>query len=282
MTRFAALLATAAVVVAAVAVVAAPVAGLAADGGPTIEQVGSPTESADSPTNESPEPPAPGARLAGIVAVHGEEVDGEMETRRFGIQVAAARSNASRAAVVADRVADLQARTTAVQDRRRALLEARENRTITRSRYEAETAALAARSRTIAEQANRTGAAAAGLAPGLLEQEGVDPAAIETLRTEARNLTGPEAAAIARSIAGSDAGRSLAGPPDARGGRPSDVPARNGSAGGSVTISIDTPEDRPADPPGRNTTGTDVPIDRDRDGDGPVTPSVPQTRGDRP
>jgi hypothetical protein len=52
--------------------------------------------------NESENETSPGAQLAGVVGVQGAEVTGSVEQRSFGLQIAAARSNASKASVVAN------------------------------------------------------------------------------------------------------------------------------------------------------------------------------------
>ena len=209
MKRIAVLLTAAAVVLAGVAVpaaVAAPVP--AVDDTPGEDAVRSQVETTGpEPSNETA---APGARLAGVVAVQGAEVDGELAGRSFGIAVARANSNASKASVVADQVSDLEARMETLRERRRTLEAARENGTISEARYRAEATALSARIAAVEGQLERTEAASSTLPDEALAERGVDRAEIRALRTEARNLSGPEVSQIAREMAGPNPGRSLA------------------------------------------------------------------------
>jgi hypothetical protein len=69
-------------------------------------------------------------------------------------------------------------------------------------------AKLHAQSRTVQRLANRTANASAGLPAETLEAKGINATAVRTLQSEAENLTGPETAAVARSIAGGNAGES--------------------------------------------------------------------------
>jgi hypothetical protein len=152
-----------------------------------------------------------------MVAVQGAEVEGELEGRTFGISIARANSDSARASVVADEVTELDSRLAELREQRRDLEAARENGNISDARYRAETAALSARTAAAEGQLNRTQAASDDLPADLLAERGVDASAIETLRTEARNLSGPETAAIARSIGGPNAGRSLSSDGNASG-----------------------------------------------------------------
>lgn len=265
MTRTAALFATLAV---AVALLAVPVAGAVADDSVAAAQVDGPD------ANETAEPPAPGARLAGVVAVHGTEVESEVQNRAFGLRVAAATSNDTRADVVAERVRALRERTATLRERRQALLEARQNGTISQARYRAEMAALAARTTALGHQLDQTEAASRGVDTDRLAERGVDAEAIDALRTDARNLTGPEVADIARSIAGRDVGGGLADRDAPPTGRP------DGETDDAVDVTLRTPTDD-ARPGNRTTTGDDrVRTDRPSTPEAPDTPERPEP-GDR-
>ncbi len=217
----------------AVLAVGGMIAALAVGLGPVAAQ--------ETPANETAEAPGPGAQLAGVVAVQGVEVRGELAERRFGHQVATARSNASRVGVVAERVEQLQAETAAIRERRQALLAARANGSIGPAAFRAEMAALAARGGTIETAAERTGSVAAGLDRERLAERGVNATAIDRLRTEARNATGPEAAAIGRSIAGNDVGRGLGPAAGPRGGPFDTPPGRNRTTEDGVSVTLETP-----------------------------------------
>lgn len=217
----------------AVAVVAAglgsvPLSGLAASGlgdGSVAAQ-----SSPDGAGNESDLPP--GALFSGSVGVQEAELGGEVATRSFGLQAAAAATNASKAGVVAASVADIQTRLTDLQQQKAALQRAHENGNISDAAYKVKIAELAARTETVRALANQTEAVAAGLPADLLERKGINVAAIQTLKQDAKELSGGEVAEIARSIAGGGPGASVAeaARPDGA-GPPADRGAGRGAAG---------------------------------------------------
>jgi hypothetical protein len=186
---------------------------------------------------------SPGERLSGVVGVQGAELEGEVERRAFGLQVARAASEDARAAVVAERVADLRERVGSLEQRTEALAAARANGSLSEGAYRARVAELAAQSRTVEALANRTGEVASGLPAEALEARGVDTAALAELRQSARNLTGPEVAALARSVAGPGVGGPMAASP----------PGVGGPTAGTTTGTPDGEGSTPGD------TATDVP-----------------------
>jgi len=191
----------------------------------------------------------PGAMFSGVVGVQGE-----VEERSFGLRIANATSNASKASVVAGEMRAIRDRLGELREEKQALQEARENGSITTNQYKARLATLNTRVQSTKRLANRTEAATRGIPEDVLREKGVNVTAIRTLRANASELAGPEVAAIARQIAGPDAGKSLgrgpggAGPPGLNG---SDVgpPNRNGSAGppadaGNQSSGKETGDDR--------------------------------------
>lgn len=231
-----------------VAGVAGPVAGVA----PTPDravQVG--TTSA--PTNASAEPAAPGAHLAGVVGVQRAEIDGELAGRSFGLQIASANSNSAKASIVADQLGDLEQQTVDLRERRQELVDARRNGTISQARFRAEMAALAARNGVVERRLDRTETTARDVPADVLESKGVNATAIQTLRGEARNVAGPDAADIARSIAGPNVGSGLAA--NASAGPPTDVP------GNSENASPEPDRGPPSDSPGASGNGDRGPSD---------------------
>lgn len=219
MNRLAALLVTATLLVVGVAGVAAlPIPN--ASGNAVQAQVDA------SGQNGTAEQASPGARLSGVVAVQGAEVEGEVERRTFGIRVARANSNATKAGMVADQVEDLRQRRAVIEERRRALVEARQNGSISQARFEAEIATLAVQNGVVRAQLNQSAAVSAGLPDDVLAAKGVNVTAIRTLRDEARDTPTNSIAGIARSIAGNDVGGGLSaagnvtvrGPPDGSNG----------------------------------------------------------------
>lgn len=176
---------------------------------------------------------APGERLVAVVGVQAAEIDGAVEERTFGIRVARAATNDSKARVVADELSEVQRRIEELEQRKETLREQRANGSITEGRYQAEVAALSARAATLQRLTNASEQTARGLPADVLQRNGVNVSAIERLRENASKLTGPEVAAIARSIAGRDVGRSVA--PSGPG--PANVTAGpgNGTAGPNAT-----------------------------------------------
>jgi len=156
------------------------------------------TEQADA--NATP----PGAQLAGVVSVQEAELDGEVQSRTFGIRVARANTDDARAAVVADQVNDSEARLTELRQRKQALNEARENGSMSEGEYRAKAAQLHAETKNVQRLAAETNETASRLPADALEQKGIDATAIKTLSQRASELSGPEVAAIARDIAGPD------------------------------------------------------------------------------
>ena len=145
---------------------------------------------------------APGERLSGVVGVGKAEIDGEVESRAFGLAVARADSDEARAALIAATVNETRERVANLSERREALREARANGSMSQGEYAARVAELAARNENVERTANETAEAAEGLPADLLESKGVNASAIEDLRENARDLSGEEVAELAREIAG--------------------------------------------------------------------------------
>ncbi|AWB28581.1 hypothetical protein HARCEL1_01155 [Halococcoides cellulosivorans] len=144
----------------------------------------------------------PGARLAGVVGMQDAEIDGIVDRRAFGLRVAAAASDDARARAVADQTDRIGERVDALEQRKAALERARENGSISDSRYSAQMAELSSELDATRNLANDTNETAAGLPEETLEANGVNATAIQMLKDRADNMTGPEVAAIARTIGG--------------------------------------------------------------------------------
>lgn len=162
-------------------------------------------ESTNQP-NENASDVAPGERLSGAVGVQSAEFEGEMERRTFGIRVAKAPSNESKADVVKTQLNSIEARLAALEQQKADLEEARENGNISEGRYRAEIAKLAAQTETVKQLADDSEEQANGLPADLLMEKEINVSAIQTLKYHAGNLSGPEVAEIARSIAGDNVG----------------------------------------------------------------------------
>ncbi|MFW5922595.1 MAG: hypothetical protein ACOCRC_04775 [Halodesulfurarchaeum sp.] len=182
------------------------------------------TAANDTAANETP----PGAMLAGSIKVQHEEMRGEIEHRSFGLQIAAAATNGSKAQVLNHTQANLEARLTEIESEMAQLNESRANGSISESRYQARVSGLVSKTGNLEQLANSTSQTAATLPRETLEANGVNVTALEQLRTHARNMTGPETAAIARQIAGDRAGTPMGPPEGMPGGPPEGIPASPG------------------------------------------------------
>lgn len=215
---------------------------------------------------------APGTRLAGSVGVQGAELGGELEERSFEHQVNRSNSNASKAQVVARQANQSQSRLAALRTQLRELEAAREDGRLSETEYRVRAAQLSARVTALERVTNRTTETARTLPAETLRQNGVNVTALETLRTEAGRLTGPEVAAIARSVAGPGAGRGN-GPGTAANassgnsdspGPPEDAPGRSGAERADNASGSGGPPETPGESPGNETAAGS---DQQRGGD---------------
>lgn len=208
--------------------------------------------------NETENETAPGAQLAGVVGVQGAEVTGEVEQRSFGLQVAAANSNASKASVVANQSEQLEDRITELQAEKEALTEAKENGTISEGKYRAKMATLSAKISTLQRLTNSTAETASGLPAEALEAKGVNASNIQRLKTSASNLSGPEVAAIARNISGPPANITAGPPGNVTTGPPENIttgPPENKTTGPGDNTTTGPPENKTTGPGDNTTTG---------------------------
>lgn len=206
--------------------VASPVVGAA--------QENNTTEDNETEENESV---APGARLAGVLGAQQEEIKGEVEYRSFGHAIAAARSNGSKARIVANNTDQLQERLQQMEDRLETLNESLENGSISKGAYNAKATRLSAQIQTTERLLNRTADTARMLPPQARMEHGVNVTQLDHLRSQVRNLSGPEVAAIARQMAGPGVGQQMgprSGPPNGTPGQgPPDSSQGPGHAGDS-------------------------------------------------
>lgn len=165
---------------------------------------------------------APGERLSGVLDVGEAELDTEVDSRTFGIQIARASTQEAEAAVVGERLGDIEERLGALEERKDALQRARENGSMSEGAYRARIAELAARTTGLERLANEAARAAGEIPDDLLAERGIDASAIRTLETRAAALGGQDVADIARGIAGPSVGEApgKAGPGDRGPGEP--------------------------------------------------------------
>lgn len=152
--------------------------------------------------NDSNATVAPGERMAGVVGVQEAELDGEIDSRSFGLAIARASSEEAKASLIAAKVNETQRELGELTQQREQLRAARQNGTISQGEYRARITELAARTENVERAANETAQVSQGLPAAVLESKGVNVTALQSLRDQARNLSGGEVADIAQSIAG--------------------------------------------------------------------------------
>lgn len=151
-----------------------------------------------------------GAQVSSFMQTTDADAETEVEDGMFSARFE--RSNASeRARLVRQRAAEISDRVAELREERASILGG-ENVTV---RERAEAARLAAQSRNLADSVNQTADVA------IEANVELNRTALEELRTEARNLTGPEVAELARGLVDRD-DAPRRGPPEDRGKRAKD------------------------------------------------------------
>lgn len=189
-------------------VVAAPMAAAAPSPGTAAMMFNQETET---PTPDGNASVAPGEKLSGVIGVQQAELEGEVAERTFGVKVAQANTDRAKAEVVKSTLGDVEERVAELEDRKETLDEARANGSISEGEYRAQIAVLAVELQNTQRLLNGSERTAEQLPAELLSELGINVEAIQTLKNSAENLSGPEVAEIAQSIAGEDVGRSVAG-----------------------------------------------------------------------
>jgi len=197
----------------------------------------------------------PGERLSGVVGVQGAEVRGEVDARSYAARLAAAETERERAAIVAAQVSRDEMRLEELRARQATLRTRQANGTLAPGSYAARTAAVQAEVATVTRTTTRSATVAATLEAEAQAAAGADPARIDVLREQARELRGPEVTAIAREIAGNQTGAPMRAGPPAEPGPPDGT---GSSTPGNGSPSNDPLSGRPGTddfgPPADNTT----------------------------
>ncbi len=186
---------------------------------------------------------APGERLGAVIGVQNAELEGEIGERAFGIAIANASTDEERADIIAARLNETENRLDELEQRKATLEEKRANGEITHGKYRAEVAKLATEIPVTKRAANASAAHASELPEELLADRGINVTAIQTLAERADEMSGPEVAEIARSIAGDRVGDRV---------------------GASVSVDWE-PGERPGFVENRTTAGEDNRADESRD-----------------
>lgn len=186
-----------------------------------------------------------GDRIAGVMSVQEAELEGELERHAYENALERADDNASKAAVIGERVEASQERIRELEARKAELDERREAGEISEGRYRAEIARLSAEVNVARGTLDRSEAAAGELPEDVLEANGVNVTAIRELRGNADELNGQEVSEIARSITGDNPGR---GPgenvaDDRSGERAADAPGERGEGNADENAEEDAGEE---------------------------------------
>ena len=176
---------------------------------------------ADTDSRAGNESIKPGERFAAAVGVQNAEIEGDVSQRAFTARIENAETNETKAAVIAEQLEATETRLRKLERRLEELNESRRAGELSEGRYRAEVATVVAEMRTIERRTTVAETAAAELPKDVLADHGVDVQSIRSLRERAGELGGPETAAVARSIAGTDVGRSIG--TDREPGDPSDA-----------------------------------------------------------
>jgi hypothetical protein len=224
------------------------------------QNASSETPTPNATTNDS-EALAPGEQLAGVVAVQQSELDGELEYRTFGLRVADAASNDSKADVVAGQLNETRTRLAELRERRAELQTAYDDGNISRGQYRAQTAKLQADINALQRVLNESADVAERLPEDVQRANGIDSESVQRLQTDARNLSGADVSSIAKQIAGKRVGTGIGNETDTFApGRSGDAPGQrdsgdvNESAANESAVNESTAEDSGA--PGRSGDAT--------------------------
>lgn len=222
--------------------VATPTAALAGTGEDTDEQTDNEVE--------------PGEQLSGVVAVQEEEFEGEMKERTFGVEVAQSATSDEAADVVADRLSEVEQRLGELEQRQDEIEQAHENGSMSDAEYAAAAAEVEAERASLERQVEAANRTAGSLPVDVLEENGINVSAIQTLKTSAEDLSGEEVARIAQSIAGEDVGQSMA-----ENKRPFEIPANQGIGELPSQVPDDPVDGTDSTDSGDSTNSTDTDYD---------------------
>ena len=152
---------------------------------------------------------APGEHLGGAIGVQNAEIDGDLQERRFGTEIAAVATDDEAADIVGEQLDSIDAHITNLTNEQEHVKSAYESEEISKGQYNARMATIATERATVDRLTNQSHAVADGLPADVLSAHNISVERIEELRDRAADLTGPEVAEIARDIAGPGVGEGL-------------------------------------------------------------------------
>lgn len=198
----------AAVLVSVVALAVAPVAA-AAPAGPAVTFDAQET---DAPSPDANATVAPGERLSGVVGVQQAEIQADVDERTVAVQLAQEKTDAAKAEIVAEVLADVEQRLEELDQEKQDLQQAREDGSISEGEFRAEMSEVAAETAAAERMTDAAERAADGLPTETLEEQGINYEAIQKLKNQASDVSSDQVREWAQSIAGPDVGTSVSGP----------------------------------------------------------------------
>ncbi|UPV75095.1 hypothetical protein M0R89_03265 [Halorussus limi] len=221
---------------------AAPVGATVHDGGEATPEIAAPTGdrvgladarpipavSDASTANNSTDNSSLGTDISSFMQSSAAEVDGAVETGMWSAAFNSTENRSVRVELVEKRTAELRKRLAQLRERRRELVAQREAGNLSETAYKAKVSRLLGEINSLQSAIDTTTKRAA--------EANANVEALGGLRTQAKNLTGPEIAAVAQNVTGVGDGRR--GPPNGVGasaGNGNGVGAGNGSAAANGT-----------------------------------------------
>ncbi len=148
----------------------------------------------------------PGERLAGVIGVQNTEIRAEMGARTFAVRMQQARTNETKAALVAQELNQTRERLDELRQEREQLREAYGNGSISKGTYQARTARLAAEKVAIERSISQTAKAAERVPDEALQRKGANQQSVRNLQQSASDLGGPDVSEAAKSVVGNGVG----------------------------------------------------------------------------
>ncbi|PSP56115.1 hypothetical protein BRC82_02995 [Halobacteriales archaeon QS_1_67_19] len=182
-----------------------------------------------------------GADISSFMQASASEAEGAVDTGMWTARFNATENRSQRVELIEHRTADLREQLDELQQRKDELLEKREAGDISETAYTARIGALVGEIKALNEAINSTAPRA--------RQVNASGAELDSLRTRANNLTGPEIAAVARNASGVSVDNVSGGPPSDAGGAAGEN-GRNGDGGppddaGAADNTTDAASDAP-------------------------------------
>ena len=181
------------------------------------------TDDGTTESNDSEATMDAGAKLAGVIGSQQAEHESAVQTRAFDRAFERAATNESQAAVVATSSEQIEQQLQVLENESERLQQRYENGSLPESAYQARLTVLTARITALETRANQTSTRAKTLPEAALEARGMNASDVQHLETRARNVTSPQASAIAKRVAGPTVGHAT--------GPPATVPGHGGERG---------------------------------------------------